>query len=58
MSAREWEAATYPRVAGPREAWGRAVLERPVLRGDENPASSTVADHGPGCRWYGRVRGP
>lgn len=47
MSAREWDAATYHRVAGPQEAWGRAVLERLHLRGDE-----TVLDAGCGS---GRV---
>ncbi|HVM14285.1 MAG TPA: methyltransferase domain-containing protein [Egibacteraceae bacterium] len=47
MSAREWDAATYHRVAGPQETWGRAVLERLPLRGDE-----TVLDAGCGS---GRV---
>ena len=35
MSSREWDAATYHRVAGPQEDWGREVLERLALRGDE-----------------------
>ena len=36
MSApREWDGATYDRVAAPQEAWGRQVLERLPLRGDE-----------------------
>lgn len=47
MSAREWDAATYHRVAGPQETWGRAVLDRLPLRGDE-----TVLDAGCGS---GRV---
>lgn len=47
MSAPEWDAATYHRVAGPQEVWGRAVLERLPLRGDE-----TVLDAGCGS---GRV---
>jgi trans-aconitate 2-methyltransferase len=32
---REWDAATYDRVAAPQETWGRDVLERLTLRGDE-----------------------
>jgi trans-aconitate methyltransferase len=32
---REWNATTYHRVSGPQLAWGRAVLERLPLRGDE-----------------------
>jgi trans-aconitate 2-methyltransferase len=32
---REWDAATYDRVAAPQETWGRDVLERLDLRGDE-----------------------
>lgn len=47
MTAREWDAATYHRVAGPQETWGRAVLDRLALRGDE-----TVLDAGCGS---GRV---
>lgn len=44
---REWDADTYHRVAAPQERWGRAVLERLELRGDE-----TVLDAGCGS---GRV---
>lgn len=47
VSAREWDAASYHRVAGPQEAWGRDVLERLPLAGDE-----TVLDAGCGT---GRV---
>lgn len=47
VSAREWDAASYHRVAGPQEAWGRDVLERLPLAGDE-----TVLDAGCGS---GRV---
>jgi trans-aconitate 2-methyltransferase len=32
---REWDAATYDRVASPQEAMGRDVLDRLDLRGDE-----------------------
>ena len=32
---RDWDAATYDRVAGPQTAWGTAVLDRLPLRGDE-----------------------
>ena len=32
---REWDAATYDRIAAPQEAWGREVVERLDLRGDE-----------------------
>jgi trans-aconitate 2-methyltransferase len=32
---REWDAATYDRVAAPQETWGRDVVERLTLRGDE-----------------------
>jgi trans-aconitate 2-methyltransferase len=35
MSPREWDAQTYERVSAPQEAWGRDVLDRLDLRGDE-----------------------
>jgi trans-aconitate 2-methyltransferase len=35
MPPREWDAATYDRVAAPQETWGRDVLERLDLSGDE-----------------------
>ena len=44
---REWDAATYDRIADPQARWGRAVLDRLVLAGDE-----TVLDAGCGS---GRV---
>jgi trans-aconitate 2-methyltransferase len=44
---RDWDAATYDRVAAPQTRWGGAVLERLPLRGDE-----TVLDAGCGS---GRV---
>ena len=44
---RDWDAATYDRVAAPQTRWGSAVLERLPLRGDE-----TVLDAGCGS---GRV---
>jgi trans-aconitate 2-methyltransferase len=31
----DWDAATYDRVADPQERWGRMVLDRLPLRGDE-----------------------
>ena len=31
----DWDAATYDRVADPQEEWGREVLARLTLRGDE-----------------------
>lgn len=31
----DWDAATYDRVADPQEQWGREVLQRLDLRGDE-----------------------
>jgi len=40
---REWNATSYHRVANPHVAWGRAVLDRFHLRGDE-----TVLDAGCG----------
>jgi trans-aconitate 2-methyltransferase len=40
---REWNATTYHRVSSPQFAWGRAVLDRLPLRGDE-----TVLDVGCG----------
>ena len=43
----EWDARTYHRVAAPQEEWGREVLARLELRGDE-----TVLDAGCGS---GRV---
>jgi trans-aconitate 2-methyltransferase len=44
---RDWDAGTYDRVAAPQEEWGREVLGRLPLRGDE-----TVLDAGCGT---GRV---
>jgi trans-aconitate 2-methyltransferase len=44
---REWDASTYDRVADPQARWGRAVLDRLVLTGNE-----TVLDAGCGT---GRV---
>jgi trans-aconitate 2-methyltransferase len=43
----DWDAASYDRLAEPQEEWGRQVLERLELRGDE-----TVLDAGCGS---GRV---
>jgi trans-aconitate 2-methyltransferase len=45
--SREWDAGTYDRVSDPQLAWGRSVLGRLLLRGDE-----TVLDAGCGS---GRV---
>jgi trans-aconitate 2-methyltransferase len=42
-STRDWDAATYQRVALPHEDWARAVLDRLGLEGDE-----TVLDAGCG----------
>ncbi len=47
MTPRDWDAATYDRVANVQERWGRAVLERLELDGHE-----TVLDAGCGT---GRV---
>jgi trans-aconitate 2-methyltransferase len=46
-TSREWDAATYDRVAEPQTRWGTAVLDQLPLRGDE-----TVLDAGCGS---GRV---
>jgi trans-aconitate 2-methyltransferase len=35
MPPREWNAASYERVSGPQEQWGRDVLDRLELDGDE-----------------------
>ena len=35
MSATTWDAEAYDRQAAPQLAWGRVVLERLDLRGDE-----------------------
>lgn len=35
MPPREWNAAAYERVSAPQEAWGRDVLDRLHLQGDE-----------------------
>jgi len=35
MSTRDWDAATYDRIANPMTRWGEAVLERLVLTGSE-----------------------
>src|ERR1700675_4092673 len=32
---RDWDAATYDRVAGPQTRWGSVVLDRLPLTGDE-----------------------
>lgn len=34
-SARDWDGATYDRISAPQHAWGREVLERLPLDGDE-----------------------
>ncbi|HET9613221.1 MAG TPA: methyltransferase domain-containing protein [Candidatus Limnocylindrales bacterium] len=47
MPTRDWDAATYDRVAGPQARWGATVLDRLPLVGDE-----TVLDAGCGT---GRV---
>lgn len=47
MNPREWDAATYDRVADPQEEWAREVIDRLELQGDE-----TVLDAGCGT---GRV---
>lgn len=46
-TARDWDGATYDRISGPQHGWGKEVLERLPLRGDE-----TVLDAGCGS---GRV---
>ena len=35
MSPRDWDAVTYDRLAAPMTRWGRAVVDRLDLRGDE-----------------------
>jgi trans-aconitate 2-methyltransferase len=35
MSDRDWDADTYDRISAPQKAWGREVLERLPLQGDE-----------------------
>lgn len=47
---RNWDAATYDRVADPQEEWGRGVLDRLELSGDE-----TVLDAGCGSGRVTRV---
>ena len=32
---RDWDAATYDRVSAPQTRWGRAVVDRLPLAGDE-----------------------
>jgi trans-aconitate 2-methyltransferase len=44
ISDREWDAAAYDVLADPQRTWGRAVLDRLPLRGDE-----TVLDAGCGA---------
>jgi trans-aconitate 2-methyltransferase len=34
-AARDWDGATYDRISAPQHAWGKEVLERLPLRGDE-----------------------
>ncbi len=41
--SRDWDAATYHRISEPQVTWGRRVLDRLPLRGDE-----TVLDAGCG----------
>ena len=45
--ARDWDGSTYDRISAPQHAWGKEVLERLPLQGDE-----TVMDAGCGS---GRV---
>lgn len=47
VEARDWDAASYDRISAPQARWGKAVLERLELAGDE-----TVLDAGCGT---GRV---
>src|SRR5690349_11037795 len=35
LMAREWDADAYHRISGPQFSWGKRVLERLALRGDE-----------------------
>jgi trans-aconitate 2-methyltransferase len=35
MSTRDWDAATYDRIANPQARWGTSILDRLPLRGDE-----------------------
>lgn len=34
--SREWDSSAYDRISGPQFRWGKKVLERVSLRGDEN----------------------
>ncbi len=47
--SREWDAASYNRVAGPQTAWGQRVLDTLAVRGDERTVDA-------GCG-TGRVTG-
>ena len=35
LGSREWDSAAYDRISAPQFSWGRKVLDRVVLRGDE-----------------------
>ena len=52
MPPREWNATSYERVSGPQEQWGRDVLDRLELDGDER-----VLDAGCGTGAYKQAHG-
>src|SRR5262249_40979312 len=37
---KEWDASAYHRISAPQQAWGRKVLDRVALRGDERVADA------------------
>ena len=44
--ADEWDAGTYQRVSEPQLAWGRRVVERIPLAGDERASTRAAARGG------------
>ena len=46
---RDWDAATYDRVAGPQTRWGTAVLDRLALTGDERVKIQVKGSWGTGA---------
>ena len=35
QKSREWDSSAYDRISAPQFRWGKKVLERVLLRGDE-----------------------
>src|ERR1700753_3905161 len=54
-TTRDWDAATYTRVALPHEDWARAVLDRLALEGGETVLDAGCGSGRPTAILIGRV---